>query len=63
VPCDSYGLLLLIKDILQRLSIKNTWQIAANIVTGFKNALKQYIYLQAKQEKGIQKKEANDCFM
>jgi hypothetical protein len=57
VPCDSHGLQLLIKDILQRPSIKKIWQIAANIVTAFKNASKQYAYLRVEQEKEYGKRK------
>ena len=56
-PCDSYGLQLLIKDILQRPGIKKTWQLAANIVTGFKAASKQYAYLRVEQEKEYGKRK------
>jgi hypothetical protein len=57
VPCDSHGLQLLIKDILQLPNIKKIWQIAANIVAGFKNASKQYAFLRVEQQKEYGKRK------
>jgi hypothetical protein len=56
-PCDSRGLQLLIKDILQRPSIQKAWLTAANIVTGFKTASKQYAYLRVEQQKEYRKRK------
>jgi hypothetical protein len=57
VPCDSHGLQLLIKDILQRPGIKKIWEVVANIVTRFKTASKQYAYLRVEQEKEYGKRK------
>jgi hypothetical protein len=49
IPCDSHGIQLVIKDILQLPSIQHTFTSAANIVTHFRNSPKQYAILRSKQ--------------
>jgi hypothetical protein len=59
VPCDSYGLQLLIKDLLTLvLSINDIWQKALTIVNTLRNATKQYQFLQQQQEVIYGKKKA-----
>jgi hypothetical protein len=51
VPCDSYGLQLLINDILKREPFASTIAKAQMIVSTFHHAKKQYTILRTKQEK------------
>jgi hypothetical protein len=51
IPCDSHGLQLLIKDLLDQPRIAEVLKKAHSIVTGFHFAKKQYSILQSKQEK------------
>jgi len=44
-PCDSHGLQLVIKDLLQRLIIEKYWKIASKVVNNICNALKQQSFL------------------
>jgi hypothetical protein len=53
VPCDSHGLQLLIKDILESKPFSDTIGKAQTIVTAFRQAKKQYAILRTKQEKAI----------
>jgi hypothetical protein len=50
IPCDSHGLQLLIKDLLDQPQIAAVMSKAHAIVTGFHQAKKQYAILQSKQE-------------
>jgi Protein of unknown function (DUF 659) len=51
VPCESHGLQLLIKDILEKLSfINSVWKKASLLVNFLRNAPKQYAYLRLQQE-------------
>jgi hypothetical protein len=51
VPCDSHGLQLLIKDLLQSELFSDTITKAQTIVSAFHQAKKQYSILRQKQEK------------
>ena len=51
IPCNSYSLQLLIKDILESEPFCNTIITAQIIVLTFYRALKQYAILQSKQDK------------
>jgi hypothetical protein len=50
IPCDSHGLQLLIKDLLDQPQISEVMKKAYAIVTGFHQAKKQYAILRSKQE-------------
>lgn len=50
-PCDSHGLQLVIKDILQRPTIAGVWKAALQVVNGIRNAGKQQLFLWEEQEK------------
>lgn len=59
VPYDSYGLQLLIKDLLLLVpSINAVWQKASTIVNTLRNAPKQYQFLQREQELAYRKRKA-----
>jgi hypothetical protein len=58
VPCDSHGLQLLIKDILQRPDIKDIWGIATAVVNRLRNSRKQYAFLKEEQRKLYGKEKA-----
>jgi hypothetical protein len=51
IPCDSYGLQLLIKDVLESQPFCDIIAKAQMIVLTFHQAPKQYAILQLKQEK------------
>ena len=51
VPCDSHGLQLLIKDLLEQPRIQEVMRMAQAIVQAFYKAKKQYAILRSKQEK------------
>jgi len=51
VPCDSHGLQLLIKDLLEQPRIAEVVDMAQTIVRAFHKAKKQYAILRSKQEK------------
>jgi hypothetical protein len=50
IPCDSHGLQLLIKDLLNQPGIAEVMRKAQAIVVGFHHAKKQYSILRSKQE-------------
>ena len=58
VPCDSHGLQLIFKDLLERPIIKQFWTTASAIVNGFRNAPKQYAYLRQEQKKAYGQRKA-----
>jgi hypothetical protein len=59
VPCDSHGLQLLIKDLLNSVpSINATWQKASTIANTLRNATKQYQFLRRQQEMVYGKQKA-----
>lgn len=45
VPCDSHGLQLIFKDLLQQPVIKQYWTLASTIVNTLRNSAKQHSYL------------------
>jgi hypothetical protein len=51
VPCDSHGLQLIIKDLLQRPQIEKAFKAALQIVNGIRNASKQLSLLWIEQER------------
>ncbi|KFZ17216.1 hypothetical protein V501_01850 [Pseudogymnoascus sp. VKM F-4519 (FW-2642)] len=51
IPCDSHGLQLLIKDLLQEPKIAKVMEKAHTIVQSFHRSKKQYAILRSKQEK------------
>ena len=51
IPCDSHGLQLLIKDLLDQPRIAEVMTMAQTIVYAFHRAKKQYAILRSKQEK------------
>jgi hypothetical protein len=51
VPCDSHGLQLIVKDLLERPSIKKYWTLASTVVNTIRNSGKQHSYLYQEQEK------------
>jgi hypothetical protein len=53
VPCDSHGLQLLVKDILESKPFADVIAKAQSIVTVFHRAKKQYAILWSKQEKAM----------
>lgn len=53
VPCDSHGLQLLIKDLLESAPFSDTITKAQTIVSAFRCAKKQYTILREKQEKAV----------
>lgn len=59
VPCNSYGLQLLIKDIILKLpKINETFKAAAALISSFHTSPKQYAILRAKQVEIIGKRIA-----
>jgi hypothetical protein len=58
VPCDSHGLQLLIKDLLQTQPFQSTLSQAQNIARGFHKAKKQYSILRVYQESTYGRKQA-----
>ena len=58
ILCDSHGLQLIIKDLLQLPSIKKIFDEASAIVSLFRHSLKQYAYLQVEQLKHYGKERA-----
>lgn len=55
---NSHSLQLLIGDILTLPSIEEFWKLTSNIANGLRNAPKQYVYLQAEQEKVYRHRKA-----
>jgi len=51
VPCDSHGLQLIFKDLLQQPHIKEYWNLASTVVNALRNSSKQHSYLYQEQEK------------
>jgi len=51
VPCDSHGLQLIFKDLLQQPIIKQYWNLATTIVNTLRNSGKQHSNLYEEQEK------------
>jgi hypothetical protein len=51
IPCDSHGLQLLIKDLLDQPRIAEVMIMAQTIINAFHRAEKQYAILRSKQEK------------
>jgi hypothetical protein len=49
IPYNSHGLQLIIKDLLLLPAFNRIWSLASNIVNSFRNAPKQYGYLQQEQ--------------
>jgi Protein of unknown function (DUF 659) len=58
VLCDSHGLQLIIKDLLQLPTIKKIFEEASAIVGLFRHSSKQYAYLQSEQLKHYGKEKA-----
>jgi hypothetical protein len=57
VPCDSHGLQLIIKDLLQRSQIEKVFREALSIVNKFRNTGKQLSLLGVEQERVYKKKK------
>jgi len=51
ILCNSHGLQLIFKDLLQRPAIKKAWSLASSTVNGLQNSPKQLAYLYEEQEK------------
>lgn len=58
VPCDSYGLQLIIKDLLMQGMIEKEFKAALAIVNGIRNAGKQLSLLGIEQERSYKKRKA-----
>jgi hypothetical protein len=51
IPCDSHGLQLIFKDLLQQPTIKQYWNQATTVVNTLRNSAKQHSFLYEEQER------------
>jgi hypothetical protein len=51
LPCDSHGIQLVVKDLLERPTIEHAWKEASQIVNSIRNSPKQQSFLWQEMER------------